>query len=61
MFTQIYECFMAKDCDMIEINPLVLTKDKKVLCADSKITIDDNAAYRQVDLAKSEDRTQLNE
>jgi succinyl-CoA synthetase beta subunit len=31
---------------MIEINPLVLSKDKKVLAADSKITIDDNAAYR---------------
>ena len=52
---------MAKDCDMIEINPLVLSKDKKVLAADSKITIDDNAAYRQEALAKSEDRSQLNE
>jgi len=27
MFTKIYECFMARDCDMVEINPLVLTKD----------------------------------
>lgn len=46
IFTKIYECFTTKDCDMIEINPLVLSKDKKVLAADSKITIDDNAAYR---------------
>jgi len=37
---------MAKDCDMVEINPLVLTKDGKVLCADSKVTLDSNAAFR---------------
>ncbi len=27
MLTKIYECFMAKDCDLVEINPLVLTKE----------------------------------
>jgi succinyl-CoA synthetase beta subunit len=43
---------MAKDCDMVEINPLVLTKQGKVLCADSKIAIDSNAAFRQKDLAE---------
>ena len=58
MFTKIYECFMQKDCDMVEINPLVLTKDKKVLAADSKVTIDSNAAFRQRDLADQEDKTQ---
>jgi len=36
---------------MVEINPLVLTKDGKVLCADSKVTIDSNAAFRQKDIA----------
>ena len=46
MFTRIYECFIAKDCDMVEINPLVLTDDGKVLAADSKITVDSNALYR---------------
>lgn len=51
MFSKIYSCFMAKDCDMVEINPLVLTKDGKVLAADSKITIDSNATFRQKDLA----------
>ena len=39
MFTKVYECFMARDCDMVEINPLVLTKDNKVLAADSKINV----------------------
>ena len=60
MFTRIYECFIAKDCDMVEINPLVLTDDGKVLAADSKITVDSNALYRQKDLADQEDKTQEN-
>jgi len=51
MLTKIYECFMAKDCDLVEINPLVLTKEGQVLAADSKITIDSNATFRQKDLA----------
>ena len=44
---------------MIEINPLVLSKDKKVLAADSKITIDDNAAYRQKELAEAEENNKI--
>jgi succinyl-CoA synthetase beta subunit len=43
---------------MIEINPLVLTKDGSVLAADSKITIDDNAIFRQADLKAEEDTSQ---
>lgn len=47
LMKSLYDCFIAKDCDMVEINPLITTKDGKVLAADSKITIDDNAAFRQ--------------
>lgn len=60
VFSKIYECFMARDCDMVEINPLVLTNDNKVLAADSKIVIDSNATFRQKDLADQEDKTQEN-
>jgi len=42
----LYDCFLERDCDMIEINPLVLTKQGQVLAADSKVTVDDNAAFR---------------
>lgn len=56
----LYECFKEKDCDMIEINPLVVTKDGKVLAADSKITIDDNARFRQPDCVAEEDTSQQN-
>jgi succinyl-CoA synthetase beta subunit len=45
---------------MIEINPLVLTTDGTVMAADSKVTIDDNALFRQKDLAAQEDKTQDN-
>jgi succinyl-CoA synthetase beta subunit len=51
----LYDCFTAKDCDLVEINPLITTKDGKLYAADSKVTIDDNAAFRQKELADSED------
>lgn len=56
----IYDCFMASDADMAEINPLITTKDGKVICADSKLTIDGNAGFRQKDLKDMEDLTQSN-
>jgi len=56
----LYDCFMDRDCDMVEINPMITTKDGKVLCADSKVTVDDNAGFRQKDLQAQEDPTQLN-
>lgn len=61
MFQRIYDCFLARDCDMIEINPLVLTKEGKVLAADSKITVDSNAEFRQKDLFDMEDKSGENE
>jgi len=60
VFQSIYECFVARDCDMIEINPLVLSTDNKVLAADSKITVDSNAAFRQKDLFDQEDKSTEN-
>lgn len=46
LFKHIFDCFMEKDADMIEINPLALTKDGSIIAADSKVTIDDNALFR---------------
>ena len=42
----VYDCFIENDCDLIEINPLVTTIRGKLIAIDSKITIDDNSAYR---------------
>jgi len=55
LMKSMYECFWDNDCDMIEINPLVTTKQGKLLAADSKITIDDNASYRQKHHRDAED------
>jgi len=57
MFKSLYECFVACDCDMVEINPLVLTTDNRVIAADSKITVDSNAEFRQKDLFAMEDKS----
>jgi succinyl-CoA synthetase beta subunit len=46
----LYEAFVAKDMSLLEINPLVVTKDGKVICLDAKVNFDDNALYRHKDV-----------
>ncbi len=53
----LYTCFHNSDSDMVEINPMVVDAKQGVLCADSKVTIDDNAAFRQKELAEQEDKS----
>jgi len=60
MMKHLYDCFIERDCDLIEINPLIVTNEDELMCADSKITIDDNAAFRQKELAAEEDHSQQN-
>jgi succinyl-CoA synthetase beta subunit len=43
---KLYDCYEKGDCDLAEINPLVLTPDGLVLALDAKVSLDDNAAYR---------------
>jgi len=43
---KLYRCYTEGDCDLAEINPLILTPDGKVHALDAKVTLDDNAAYR---------------
>ncbi|MQC25457.1 MAG: ADP-forming succinate--CoA ligase subunit beta [Chloroflexi bacterium] len=52
------KAFLETDASMVEINPLVLTKDGRVLAADAKFSIDDSADYRQKDLIALQDRSQ---
>ncbi len=51
----LYEAFMALDATLIEINPLVLTKDNKILALDVKMSFDDNALYRHPDIESLRD------
>ena len=46
MLASMYEMFMAKDCSMVEINPLVKTKDDDIIALDSKVSFDENAEFR---------------
>ena len=46
----LYDAFLAKDMSLLEINPLVVTKDGKVICLDAKINFDDNSLYRHKDI-----------
>lgn len=52
---QVYRIFFSLDCSLVEINPLVITKDGKVMAIDAKMTIDDNALIRQKDLQALDD------
>jgi len=47
LFKHLYDCLQDKDCDLIEINPLALTREGTIVAADSKVIIDDNALFRQ--------------
>jgi len=52
---KISNLFLKLDCSLVEINPLVITKNGQVIALDAKITIDDNALFRQKDLAALDD------
>jgi succinyl-CoA synthetase beta subunit len=55
---QLYEAFMALDCSMLEINPLVETKDGKLLVLDTKMSFDSNALYRHPEVMALRDETE---
>jgi len=50
----LWSLYHDRDATLTEVNPLVLTKQGEVVCLDSKVTIDDNALYRQTDLKHDE-------
>lgn len=51
----LYKAFMANDCSIAEINPLVVTKQGQVLALDAKINFDDSSLYRHPELAELRD------
>jgi succinyl-CoA synthetase beta subunit len=46
----LYDAFLAKDMSLLEINPLVVTKDGNIICLDAKMNFDDNSLYRHKDI-----------
>jgi succinyl-CoA synthetase beta subunit len=55
----LYQMFVSLDCSLAEINPLVITKDGKLLALDAKLNFDDNAMFRHHDLAALEDPSEM--
>jgi succinyl-CoA synthetase beta subunit len=55
VMAKLYRAFMALDCSLAEINPLVVTRDGKVIAIDAKINIDDNALVRHKELKALDD------
>ena len=51
LLVKLYTCYVEGDCDLAEINPLILTTDGKVHALDAKVTLDDNASYRHPEWA----------
>jgi len=49
---KMYKLFKTEDAELVEINPLVITKDKKIVAGDAKMTIDDNALYRHKEYSR---------
>ncbi|MEI7523531.1 MAG: ADP-forming succinate--CoA ligase subunit beta [Mariniphaga sp.] len=50
LFTKLYKVFIDTDASLVEINPLVITSDGKLLALDGKMTFDDNALFRQPEI-----------
>ena len=61
LLTGLAKLFVDKDLSLLEINPLVVTKQGDLLCLDAKINIDDSALYRQAKLGEMRDVTQEDE
>ena len=51
----IYKMFVETDANMIEINPLILTKEKKIICLDAKVNFDSNALFRHPEILELRD------
>ena len=61
LLTRLAKLFVEKDLSLLEINPLVVTKQGDLLCLDAKINIDDSALYRHAELEELRDVTQEDE
>jgi succinyl-CoA synthetase beta subunit len=58
LVAQLYAAFVAKDMEMLEINPLVVTKQGELRCLDAKMSFDGNALYRHSDVLALRDETE---
>jgi succinyl-CoA synthetase beta subunit len=64
LIKSVYKMFISTDANMIEVNPLILTKEKKIICLDAKVNFDSNALFRHPEIMElrdlnEEDQTEI--
>ena len=55
LIKSIYKMFVSTDANMVEVNPLILTREEKIICLDAKINFDSNALFRQPEILELRD------
>jgi succinyl-CoA synthetase beta subunit len=55
LFKSLYRCFDECDCSLVEVNPLIVTGDKRVVALDAKLNFDDNALFRHPEIVAMRD------
>ena len=55
LIKSIYKMFIDTDANMVEVNPLILTKEKKIVCLDAKVNFDSNALFRHPEIVELRD------
>ena len=61
IFHKMYECYQKSDASILEINPLVVTKDESIIALDSKFNFDSNALFRQKEILEMRDLSEEDE
>ncbi len=60
LIKSIYKMFIKTDANMVEVNPLILTKEKKIICLDAKVSFDSNALFRHPEILELRDLNEEN-
>ena len=55
LIKSIYQMFISTDANMVEVNPLILTKENKIMCLDAKVNFDSNALFRHPEITELRD------
>ena len=55
LIKSIYKMFIRTDANMVEVNPLILTKEEKIICLDAKVNFDSNALFRHPEIVELRD------
>ena len=60
LIKSIYNMFISTDANMVEVNPLILTKEEKIVCLDAKVNFDSNALFRHPEIMDLRDLNEEN-